>query len=306
VDDVNNAPSDGRRAGTRAAAARQHYTRLRDRVEASTPGQVRRRVRELDIMNHALILASLSLTLLIPALVTTAAFLPVGSKQGLMAGAVHRLGLNAAAARDLRELFPSKHTVTNSTTVVSAVATVFFAIGWPAELGRGYQAIWRLPARGIRDLWRTVAWLVSFFIVLGFLTSVGRLVSGTGGAVLTGLIALPVSFGWCWWGQYVLLSGRVGWRALLPGAVTTSLLLFGFSLAMHVYLPYAIVENFDKYGPIGVVMALLSWIIGFSAVMLGGPLVGHFLYTRRHGPAPMRSGGEDAELPGAPDRLVPP
>ena len=266
---------------SRTAAAKEHYDRLRVRVETSTPGQLRRRARELDIVNHALILASLSLTLLVPALVTLAAFLPIGSEGGIAAGALRRLGISSQAAHDLRQLFPSENKVAGSTTVISALITVFFAIGWPAELGRGYQAIWGLQPRGLRDAWRTVPWLVSFFAVLVFIASSGRLVSGLGGVILTGLVALPILFAWTWWGQYLLLGGRIGWRALLPGGIATSLLLFGFSIGMHVYLPHAIVDNYDKYGPIGVVLALLSWIIGFSVVMLGGPLVGHTLYLRR-------------------------
>jgi membrane protein len=267
---------------SRTAAARQHYVRLRTRVESSTPGQVRRRARELDIVNHALILASLSLTLLVPALVTVSAFVPIGSESGVAAGAMRRLGLSSAAAHDLRALFPSKHRVAGSTTALSAVITLFFAIGWPAELGRGFQSIWALPARGLRDVWRTVPWLVSFFAVLALLASSGLLISGAAGVIVTAVLAVPVTFAWSWWGQHLLLGGRIGWRALLPGAAATSLFLFGFGLAMHVYLPHLITENYHKYGPIGVVLALLSWIIGFSVVMLGGPLVGHTIYVRRH------------------------
>lgn len=265
---------------SRTAAAKEHYDRLMARVEISTPGRVRRRARELDIVNHALILASLSLTLLIPALVTLAAFLPIGSGTGLAAGAMKRLGLSAQAAEDLRSLFPSRTKVVGSTTALSAVATLFFAIGWPAELGRGFQAIWSLPSRGLRDTWRTVPWLVSLFAVLTVIASSGRMVSGLGGVVLTGLIAAPLTFVWSWWGQHLLLGARIGWRALLPGAIATSLMLFGFGIGMHIYLPRAIVEDADKYGPIGVVLALLSWLIGFSVVMLGGPLVGHTVYVR--------------------------
>jgi membrane protein len=265
----------------RTAAAKQQYARLRDRVEATTPGRIRRRARELDVVNHALILASLSLTLLIPALVTLAAILPIGRDTGLAAGAMRRLGLSGQAAADLRQLFPTSRANAGSITAFSAAVTLFFAVGWPAELGRGYQSIWGLPSRGLRDLWRTVPWLVSFIAVLAVTAGSGRLVPGDGGVILTGVIAVPVIFLWAWWSQHLLLGGRIEWRALFAGAVTTSLCLLAFNLGMHVYLPRAIVENHDKYGPIGVVFALLSWIIGFSVIMLGGPLAGHTIHTAR-------------------------
>jgi membrane protein len=312
-------------AASRTAAARQRYAQLRERAEAGTAGQVRRRVRELELMNHALIMASLSLTLLIPALVTVSAFLPLGSHGGVAAAVVRRLGLSAQATKDVQQLFPTRKAVSGSITTVSAIGTMFFAVGWPAELQRSYQAVWELPSRGIRDMWRAMVWLVSFFGVIITVVATGSLVSGLVGALLTGLVALPLSVVWTWWTQYLLLGGRIGWRALLPGAVATSLGLFGFTIGMHVYLPIAITENSSKYGPIGVLLALLSWIIGFSAVMLGGPLVGHTIYLRRlqrlaatepdaastepdaasTDPA-AGSGREDAEVAGPTDRLVPP
>jgi hypothetical protein len=45
--------------------------------------------------------------------------------------------------------------------------------------------------------------------------------------------------------------------------------------------PRAIESNFDKYGPIGMVFALLTWLVAFALVMLGCPLVGHIIYHAR-------------------------
>jgi hypothetical protein len=50
---------------SRTAAVRERYARARVRVDKSAAGRVHRRWRELDIMNHGLILASVGLTLLV-------------------------------------------------------------------------------------------------------------------------------------------------------------------------------------------------------------------------------------------------
>lgn len=42
-------------------------------------------------------------------------------------------------------------------------------------------------------------------------------------AYVTGRVGLPLVSGWAWWTQHLLLSRRVPWRALLPGAVATAL-----------------------------------------------------------------------------------
>ena len=68
---------------------------------------------------------------------------------------------------------------------------------------------------------------------------------------------------------------------LVSSALVTGACLVGFGAFTSWYLPRNIIENYNRYGPIGVVFALLSWMIGFSAVMLGGPLVGRMLHQHR-------------------------
>jgi hypothetical protein len=42
-------------------------------------------------------------------------------------------------------------------------------------------------------------------------------------AYVTRLVGLPLVSGWAWWTQHLLLSRRVPWRAILPGAAATEL-----------------------------------------------------------------------------------
>jgi membrane protein len=238
-------------------------------------------VSELDLLNHGLLLASLSLTLLIPALITLASFLPMASDTGVAALVIRRFGLDAEAADDVRRLFATNGHVAGSTTALSALGTMLWALSWPVELARGYEAIWDLPHRGMQDLWRALPCLASFVGVVTLSTVSGSAAAGEAGAMIASLVSLPVAFLWSWWSQHLLLGARVPWRALLPGAVATAIGLFGLGLAMSLYLPIAIVSNFDKYDPIGVIFALLTWLVGFAVVMLGGPVVGHTIYVRQ-------------------------
>lgn len=287
---------------SKVAAARSRYTDVRSRADATTAGRVARRVKELDVMNHALIMASLSFTILFPAIITLAALLPLGPGSGVASGIARRLGLDAQATHDLLEIFPQRTTAEGSVTAVSAVFTVFFAVGWPAELQRGYQAIWDVPNRGLRDLWRPMLWLVTFFGLLSLAAWSGGLRGSAVSAFVTCLVALPLLFGWTWWTQRLLLGGRVSWRALRPGAVVTTVALVAFMVAMRVYIPNAIVHNTARYGPIGVVFALLSWVIGFAFVMLGGPLAGHTIVAAR---ASRRAASEPTPQPQPRDEALP-
>jgi len=218
--------------------------------------------------------------LLIPALVTLAAVLPLGNDHGLAASWERRVGLSSEAARAVRQLF-APDTARGATTALSSLVTVVFAYSWPAELQRGYQLIWDLPPRGVRDGWRPAIWLVSFFVVVACIASSGSIAGGLAGTAVVGVVSSPVVFAWTWWTQHLFLGGRTPYRRLVPGAVATTSGLFGLSLYVSLFLSSAITQNFDRYGPIGVVFALLSWLIGFNVVMLFGPLAGHVWVSRR-------------------------
>jgi membrane protein len=180
----------------------------------------------------------------------------------------------------VRQLFATD-TARGTTTVLSSLVTIVFAYSWPAELQRGYQLIWDLPSRGMRDGWRPAIWLLSFFAVVGCVASSGSVAGGTAGTAVVGVVGSPVVFAWTWWTQHLFLGGRTPYRRLVAGAVATTIGLFGLSLYESLFLSSAITQGFDKYGPIGVVFALLSWLIGFNVVMLGGPLAGHVWVSRR-------------------------
>ena len=164
----------------RLEVARERFGRARERMDASAAGQLQRRVTELALMNQALILAALALMLFVPALITLGALLPLGSSGGTAAAAAHRVGLSPAATHDLQLLLPSRKVVRAATTGGGAVLTLLFTYSWPATLARGYEAIWDLPPRGRRDLWRNLVWLVVFFPVVVAAGALGELTHGIG------------------------------------------------------------------------------------------------------------------------------
>ncbi len=261
----------------RFTVVRERYVHARERMDASAAARLQRRVVELELMNQALILSALALMLFIPALITLAAVLPLGDTGGMASGIARRVDLSPTATSYLQQLLPSVQTVRAATTGGGAVLSLLLAYSWPATLKRGYETIWDLPSRGRQDLWRPLVWLVVFFAAAGAASAVGQLGSGVGGLIATALLGLPVAVAWAWWSQHLLLAGRVTWRALLPGAVALALALSGLRLFLHFYLSRNIESQYLSYGPIGVVFVLQSWLIAFSVVMLGAPLIGRFI-----------------------------
>jgi membrane protein len=252
------------------------------RVDASRVGHVQRRFVQADLANQAMILAALALSLLLPVLVTLAALLPLGGSDSLPAAVGQRLGLNAGSTADLQRLFPKAEVVRGGTTVFGSLFTLLSAYAWPAALQRGYEIAWGVESKGWRGLWRPFAWLTGFVAagaLLIVLPTTG--IANPWRTVLLLLFWTPVVFAGSWWTQHFLLRGAVGWRLLLPGAVAMTVGLIALRAFAAVYLSTAISVNYARYGPLGIVFMLLTWLIAVSTVMLGGPVVGAALVEHR-------------------------
>jgi membrane protein len=294
------APADqaGRRrsaVGTERIVARVAQTRVR--LDASRVGHVQRRFVQVDLANQALILAALALSLLLPVLVTLAALVPLGAADSLPAVAGTRLGLDQQAVEALRSLFPSTEAVRGSSTVLSTVFTLLSAYAWPTALQRGYELAWGVSSLGWKGLWRPLVWLTAFVAagaVLLALPTTG--LADPWRTLLLLLLWTPIIFGWSWWTQHFLLRGAVAWRLLVPGAVAMTVGLVGLRAFAAVWLSDAISSNFARYGPLGIVFMLLTWLIALSAIMLGGPVLGAALHERRVQEAAARTPPPAADL----------
>ena len=84
---------------------------------------------------------------------------------------------------------------------------------------------------------------------------------------------------------FVLLSRRIPWRALVPTGVLTGIGMTAFGIGSVVYMPRAIEESADRYGSIGIAIALVSWLVGAGFVLVGCAVVGAVLGEGRDGTA---------------------
>ncbi|GJF06189.1 YhjD/YihY/BrkB family envelope integrity protein [Pseudonocardia sp. D17] len=292
--------ADPGHSGTRRRvdAVTARYTRTRARLDASAAGHLQRRIVEVDLANQALILAALAFMLLVPALVSLQAVIPLGATGGGLTDVARRLGLTDQATSDLQTLFPGREAVRGATTLFGAILTLVSAFSWPAALQRGYELAWGLPSAGWRALWRPLLWLGTFAVFGSLWGLSGPLVTGWVRAIVPIIIGLPIAIGWAWWTQHLLLGGRIGWRPLLPGAIAIGIGLLGLRIAASLYLSRSIVSHHREYGPLGIVFVLLSWLVAFGVVMLGGALLGVFLREHRQRRALAASSspaGDDAD-----------
>jgi len=112
--------------------------------------------------------------------------------------------------------------------------------------------------------------------VVGWLFLVG-LVGPTvraAGPVLVGFVILVAFTGFWWFSMRFLLGGRVAWRRLFPCAVVTGLCWLGMVAVFSATFSGMVISSYDRYGPIGIVFDLLSYVLAVGVVIILGAVTG--------------------------------
>ncbi|MFE9168727.1 YhjD/YihY/BrkB family envelope integrity protein [Streptomyces kebangsaanensis] len=180
------------------------------------------------------------------------------------------LGLDQQAARALAALFepgPGSGTL----TLVSALFLIAGAVAVAGTLQTWYQFLFEVPPRWWRDLAARLAWLAGLVVYGAAQAGVGTALASLPLRGLTGFV-MALLF---WWGTMRLLLARTAtWRFLWPAALATSVGWTGLGLFSARFFSAAIVANEQKYGPVGVVMVILSWLVAVGMIIHLGAVVG--------------------------------
>src|SRR5688500_19435367 len=99
------------RAGDAAERARNRAAGAAERARSGAVGSVQTRMRDLGITHHALVFSALGMVLFVPALISLATLLPLGSDHGLAARMAHNMALSAEAQEAGRGLSSTGDTI---------------------------------------------------------------------------------------------------------------------------------------------------------------------------------------------------
>jgi membrane protein len=185
-----------------------------------------------------------------------------------------RLGLDKQAAADVGGLFTSSAATSSD---ITGLAWVFFILGGiaAATAVQGlYERAFELEGRGARDMLRRLIWLAVLVGGAALAGWAGPGLRGAGGPVLLAVIGLVALTGFWWFTIWFLLAGRISWRHLFPAAVATAVFWLGMEAVFSVIFSGMVTSYDKKYGPIGVVFALMSWLIAIGVVIILGAAAG--------------------------------
>jgi membrane protein len=224
----------------------------------------------MDFINRGLMVAATLLLCLFPFMIIANALAGRSAASGL----ARHLGLNKQAAADVGSLFTSSAATSSA---ITGTAWVFFILGGIAAataIQGLYERAFELEGRGTRDILRRLIWLAVLVGCSALAAWAGPGLRGAGGPVLLGAIALVVLTGFWWFTIWFLVGGRVSWRDVFPSAVATAVFWLGMEAVFSVVFSGIVTSDDKKYGPIGVVFALMSWLIAIGVVIILGAVAG--------------------------------
>lgn len=189
--------------------------------------------------------------------------------------------------------------------IVGAIVVLLSATGVSRALTRAFAAIWDLdrPKSSITSAWRWVSVVLALTLSLIAVRALGRLVDGvTPEGLWPAAVAMASDAAVALFVPWVLLTGSVRVRMLVPGAAIAALVGLAVRPATSHWLPQALEVSADRYGSIGVAFTYLTLLYVVALTLLATATLGRVIATddgalgrwirgRRSDPAAWTRGG---------------
>ena len=238
---------------------------------------------------------------LFPLLLVAIAVLGFFSHQSVdLAGdVVDGLGLTGQAATIVTQAIERAEHSRRAASVIGVAGLLWSGLAVVAAMQYGLNAAWQVKGRGLRDKLSGLGWLAGaglLFLASFAATAVIGFVPLL--APLSILVGLAVGVGLWLWTMKALPNRDVGWKALLPGAVVGAVGMELLKVTGSVWVPKAVASSSALYGSLGVVFAVLAWLLFFGRLIVYAAVVNVVLWEDRHGTVTV-----DVEVPRVPGEV---
>lgn len=242
------------------------------RFEKSAAGRFWSQLSTADFMNSSFAFVALAVLSAFPLLAVSSAAIGSDVRQVIVA----RMGLSPEATRDLEGWIATGDRAVATLTWLSAIVLVLGAIGMASTLQTWYARIFEQPApRGlVRHLAYQLAGVASFTGYISFEVWLFDQVRPVGGRGLIFLLTfvLAVLFWRC--SAYFILYRQVPFRRMLPTGVATGACITGLGIVSSFFFSEQVTSGQKSYGPAGVVLALITFLVGFGVCLHAGAVIG--------------------------------
>ena len=261
---------------------RSRLRNLRERLahfESSAAGRYWSHLSTADFMNSSFAFAALAVLSAFPFLAVTSTVVGGDIRKAIVA----RMGLNAQATHDVNGLIATGNQAVATLTWVSGIILVLGGIGMASTLQSWYHRIYeQKPPKGLlRHLAYQLAGVIAFTLYISFEVWLFAKARPLGGSGLIFVLTFVLAVLFWWWSAYMLLYGQVPLRKMFPAGVATAACITGLGIVSSLVFSDQITSGQKSYGPAGVVIALISFLVGFGVCLHAGAVFGRMWNERQ-------------------------
>ena len=262
--------------------------------------RVQRRYSELNgnfLASAVTLSAFLSIFPLLLFAIAVLGFVSAGTPD-LAARLVDNLGLTGDAARAIHDAIQTAQHSRQAASIIGVAGLLWSGLGLVAAVQYAINAAWQVKGDGWRDKVQGLLWLAgATLLFLGSFALAAVMNFLPPFLAPLGIVAgLSVSLGLWLWTFKALGTRDVGWKALLPGAVVGAVGLEILKAVGAFYVPRAVASASALYGTLGVVFAILAWLLFFGRLVVYAAVVNVVRWEEDHGTVTVEL--ETPRLPG--------
>ncbi|MDQ1374146.1 MAG: rane protein [Actinomycetota bacterium] len=198
---------------------------------------------------------------------------------------IANLGLTGDAATTIRNAVNTAKDSGALAGPLGLVGLLWSGLGLVSALQYALNQAWQVEERGIKDKAVGLAWLVGavvLFVGASVVTTVINWLPGY--AAPLGIAAgLLVNFTLWLWTFKVLPNRDLPWRAHVPGAILGAVGMEVLKVVGGIYVPRAVAHSSALYGTLGVVFAVLAWLLFFGRLIVYAAVLDVVLWEREAG-----------------------
>jgi membrane protein len=229
--------------------------------------------------------AFLSLFPLVLVAIAVLGFVAAGSDTDVGGRLVDQLGLQGESAKMMTDAVGSAESSRKSASIVGFLGLLWSGLGLVGALQYAYNSVWQVNDRGMKDKLFGLSWLAGAAVLF-----VGGAAATTALRWLPGflaplgiLITFAVSLALWLWTSRVLPNTKLPWRRLLPGALLGAIGLEVLKFAGAYYVPKAVASSSQLYGSLGIVFAVLAWMLLFGRLVVYSAVLNVVRYEEHEG-----------------------
>lgn len=228
--------------------------------------------------------AFLSLFPLLLVAIGVLGFLSSG-RTGFATDLVRNLGLEGRSAEVVTDAIGTAEGSRRAASAVGLVGLAWSGLGVVGALQAAVNTVWQQTGRGLADRLVAIRWLLGAVVLLAASVALGTLLGLAPGwlAPITVVAGLAVSVVLFLWTYHALGHVRVPWRAHLPGALAVAVGFEALKAIGAIYVPRAVASSSALYGSLGVVFAVLAWLLVYGRLFVYGAVLNVLRWEHERG-----------------------